>query len=63
MRLFHWHRDRNWQTDGIHAFYECRCGARRVRWVNLRIGAPLPAGWPGLSDKHGRDVTDSGWKR
>lgn len=61
MRIFHVHRDRHWYMDGIYALYHCRCGARRVRWVNRKMAGPVPVGFPALRDKHGRPVTDTGW--
>jgi hypothetical protein len=61
MGLFHFHRDPDWRMDGIYALYQCRCGARRTRWVNRRMGAPIPAGFPKLTDRHGFRLIDSGW--
>lgn len=58
---FHIHRDPDWQDTGIFRLYECRCGAKRVRRVSLRMYGPIPAGWPSLLDRHGRSVEDSGW--
>lgn len=66
MRFFHFHRDPDWRMDdgiGAYALYECRCGARRTRWLNRRMAGSVPAGFPPLLDRHGRDVTDSGWVR
>jgi hypothetical protein len=63
-RFIHWfHRDRHWQADGINAYYQCRCGAQRVRRLNeFKIG-PVRAGWPPLQDQHGMPVTDTGWRK
>jgi hypothetical protein len=64
MRLPHLvHRDRNWQLDGLYAYYQCRCGARRVRWVVRSLYGPGRDGWPELADQHGRQVDDTGWRR
>jgi hypothetical protein len=57
------HRDRRWQIRGLFAYYECRCGARRIRWVNRGMCGPPEPGWPELQDKHGAEMYDSGWKR
>lgn len=59
----HVHRDPNWQSNGIHAYYQCRCGARRVRRVSQTMHGPMDHGWPSLTDRHGMPVTDSGWHR
>jgi hypothetical protein len=57
------HRDPDWQSDGIHAYYQCRCGARRVRRVNARMSGPVERGWPQLTDRHGLPVFDTGWRQ
>lgn len=56
------HRDSSWQVRGIHAYYQCRCGARRVKRVVTNLAGPIDAGWPRLLDAHGRPTTDSGWQ-
>lgn len=61
MSLFHVHYDRNWQKDGSNAVYECRCGARRVRWVYWGACTVSPPGWPRLVNRHGEFVRDTGW--
>ena len=62
MRLPHLiHRDPAWCIQGIFALYQCRCGARRVTWVTRSLYGPVPEGFPLLEDRHGRQVTDSGW--
>lgn len=63
MKLPHlFHRDPNWETRGFYAYYECRCGARRVRKVPWGHAAPVESGWPSLIDNRGRRLNDSGWK-
>lgn len=61
MRHPHFHRDPDWQFQGIFALYKCRCGTRRTRWVNRKMSGPLPDGFPSLRDRHGMTLTDSGW--
>lgn len=56
------HRDPNWESRGMHAYYQCRCGARRVRKVPWGLAAPVEPGWPVLRDRHGRPSDDSGWQ-
>jgi hypothetical protein len=64
MRLPHLiHTDPHWQLAGVFALAECRCGARRIRWVSRRVYSPRPAGWPPLMDQHGMPVADSGWHK
>jgi hypothetical protein len=63
MRFLHIHRDRYWQQRGLYAYYQCRCGARRVVWTVRSMLGPVEHGWPELADKHGRQVTDTGWRR
>lgn len=60
MRL-HFHRDPDWQFDGV--FVRCRCGAKRIRWVNRKLFGPVPDGFPSLQDRHGQTLADSGWVR
>jgi hypothetical protein len=62
MRL-HIHRDPGWRMSGLFALYQCRCGAKRTLWVSRRMYGPVPDGWPPLTDKHGRQLVDSGWVR
>ena len=61
--LPHFHRDPDWRMteNGIFALHECRCGAKRTRWVNHLAYRPVPAGFPLPRDKHGQYRTDSGW--
>jgi hypothetical protein len=59
----HVHRDPRWRMAGIFALYECRCGARRIRWVHRNRYGPPPAGFPPLTDSHGRQLADSGWRK
>lgn len=61
--LPHFHRDPDWQEDGIFALHRCRCGAKRIRWVNHLLYGPPPPGFPPLRDRHGRQLADSGWVR
>jgi len=57
------HRDPAWEIRGIHAYYECRCGARRVRRFYRNRSGPTEQGWPQLTDRHGQPRDDSGWQR
>lgn len=59
--LPHFHRDPDWRSTGIHAYYLCKCGARRVRMVSLTMDGPVERGWPRLVDRHGMPVADTGW--
>lgn len=61
MRWPHFHRDPDWQFDGIFVLMRCRCGAKRIRWSNRRYYGPIPAGFPSLTDRHGMQLADSGW--
>jgi hypothetical protein len=61
-RLFHVHRDRNYQLDGCWYRYECRCGARRTRQAYANMMGPVPAGYPDPRDRHGNALSDSGWR-
>jgi len=60
LRLPHFHDDPDWQAD-LHAYYECRCGARRTRRLYSNIDGPERPGWPRLSDRHGMPINDTGW--
>ena len=57
------HRDPDWQYRGVHIYYQCRCGARRVRQAHANWDGPAELGWPPLRDRHGVPVTDSGWRK
>ncbi len=59
----HIHWDRRWEERGLFVYYQCRCGARRIRRAFLNWDGPAEPGWPPLRDKHGREVFDSGWHR
>lgn len=62
MRLLpHFHRDPDWQEDGIYRLHACPCGAKRIRWVNRKLYGAIPDGYPSLTDRHGRQLADSGW--
>jgi hypothetical protein len=64
MKLPHFiHRDPNWQQRGFYAYHQCRCGARRIRKVPWGHSGPAEPGWPPLVDRHGRPITDSGWRQ
>lgn len=64
MKLPHlFHRDRHWQQRGLYVYYQCRCGARRVRRAVLNHHGPVEPGWPPLADRHGQPVNDTGWRR
>lgn len=58
---FHIHRDPNWVRRGANAYYECRCGRRRVREVLINVASPVDPGWPALYNRHGMPVIDTGW--
>jgi hypothetical protein len=60
---FHFHRDPDWHMSelGIFALYRCRCGARRTVWVARRVYGVIPDEYPRLTDRHGRQLADSGW--
>ena len=60
-RLLHVHRDLDYQLRGVHYYYQCKCGARRVRLAYTRMCGPVDPGWPQLTDRHGNPVRDSGW--
>lgn len=62
MKFPHFHRDPDWQA-GTHAYYQCRCGARRTRRLYSNLDGPERAGWPMLRDSHGMPVNDTGWKK
>lgn len=63
VRLPHlFHRDPDWQQRGPYAYYQCRCGARRVRHIVVTLPGTILPGWPRLVDRHGRRVYDSGWR-
>lgn len=57
----HFHDDPHWRVRYVHAYYQCRCGARRVRRAYVNQDGPVEAGWPDLVDSHGYPVDDSGW--
>jgi hypothetical protein len=61
--LPHFHRDPDWQSNGLFALYRCRCGAKRTRWINRGMYGPIPDGFPRLTDRHGQQLADSGWIR
>lgn len=63
MKWPHLHSDPNWQQRGANAYYQCRCGARRVRRTSSRALSPTLPGWPILADHHGRSINDTGWRR
>lgn len=58
----HVHYDRQWTSNGLHDYAQCRCGARRVRRRSWSVAGPVTGGWPVLADKHGLDIGDTGWK-
>jgi hypothetical protein len=62
-RLLHRHYDPDWRRENVHDYFECRCGARRVRRAFANLDGPLtrPGWWPLLVDEHGRHLDDSGW--
>lgn len=62
-KLFHIHRDPNYQVEGVNVYYQCKCGARRTRLAYSNLMGPVKSGWPGLIDSHGYGVSDSGWKK
>jgi len=57
------HRDRHWTVQGVFAYHQCRCGARRTVRLDTRIYGPVDPGWLEPRDRHGLLVMDSGWKR
>lgn len=62
MRLPHlFHNDPNWRIIGVHAYHQCRCGARRVNRVVANLHGPVATGWPPLVDRHGRELWNTGW--
>lgn len=61
MKLFHVHRDPRWKVRGVIAYYECKCGARRVHDAHSNLSGPVEPGWPRMVDPHGRATRDSGW--
>jgi hypothetical protein len=65
MRWLHFHHDPGWRMsdNGVFALHVCRCGARRTVWLARRMYGPIPAGFPPLKDRHGRQLADSGWVR
>ena len=64
LKLLHLHWDFGWRTDGTRAYYQCRCGARRVRRLpEAAMWVPQQPGWPALVDRHGRSIADTGWKQ
>lgn len=61
MKWPHFHSDPNWRVVGANAYYECRCGARRVRRAYSNLGSPVEPGWPRMADSHGMPRNDTGW--
>ena len=57
------HRDPHWRIIGVHRYYQCKCGARRVMRAYSNLMGPVDPGWPDLFDKHGQFLDDSGWVR
>jgi hypothetical protein len=45
----------------VHAYYQCPCGARRVRRLYTNMNGPVKQGWPRLVNSHGMPVRDTGW--
>lgn len=61
---FHVHGDGQWQVRGCWRYFQCKCGARRVRRHYANLVGPVRPGWAGLlRDSHGQDLDDSGWVR
>lgn len=57
----HFHRDPDFQLVGCWLYYECKCGARRVRRAYYNLMGPSKPGWPLTRNKHGQPVDDTGW--
>lgn len=62
MKWFHIHRDPDHMVIGANVYYLCKCGAKRVRRAYSNLAGPVDVGWPGLRDKHGFPVDDTGWQ-
>jgi hypothetical protein len=58
----HIHYDPNWTVEGVNAYAQCRCGARRTRRAFTNLAGPTKRGWPALVNRHGMPVPDSGWQ-
>jgi hypothetical protein len=58
----HFHSDPNWQLRGVHVYYKCICGAKRVRRAYNNLNGPVESGWPRLVNSHGMPRNDSGWQ-
>ena len=62
MKLFHVHRDPDWQERGLWRYFTCKCGARRISRATLNLMGPAEPGWDHLlRDSHGVPLNDSGW--
>lgn len=61
MKWPHFHSDPNWQAGMVHAYYQCSCGARRVRRLYTNMNGPTEQGWPRLVNSHGMQINDTGW--
>jgi hypothetical protein len=61
IRWPHFHSDPNWRAGMVHAYYQCPCGARRVRRLYTNMNGPVKQGWPRLVNSHGMPVRDTGW--
>ncbi|PZR55251.1 hypothetical protein DNL40_02450 [Xylanimonas oleitrophica] len=55
MRL-HLHWPTGWEYEGVWAYAECRCGARRTARHWVRVLGPVRPGWP-----IPEDAWDSRW--
>jgi len=62
MRWPHFHSDPNYQLDGCHYYYVCKCGARRITEAYSNLYGPPKPGWGALlQNRHGEWKHDSGW--
>lgn len=61
MKWPHFHSDPNWELRNCNYYYQCSCGARRVKRAYRNMYGVIERGWPRLVDGHGRPLNDTGW--